>query len=347
MPSVTIDTCVLESPDLGTSRDDVLKYIETLLDWKKLLDEPWIAIYMSENAAGAMIDEGVYPLRPALRALFTAKGIEEYDANTVALLAEDLLRSTPSFETYFQVRDILVDNVQTNPDLLGIHTAPKLTEELARCLVLIAILRGHCRNPVMDHNLIITPSPGQNTVSVSALIYELDCQRDDLLSLPQPPELFQGEVLVCQNFHELLLNLNESAIWEAAGDEIGLALAARIAVYKARLARNVDPDWDAIANFSFGREFMDFKRTCDRSGSVGLAGRILRALAETIDGENMRDVHAKRTGMGGGDPQAMRGADKAWRRDIDREYHLHYWECENKAVEFASVGPHNMFDIPA
>lgn len=347
MPSVTIDSCVLKAPGTETNRDDVLRYIETLQDWKKLLDVPWIAIYMSENAAGIMFEEGVYPLRPALKALFTAKGIQEYDANTVAKLAEELLRCTPSFETYFQLSDILVSDVQTQPDLLGIHTAPQLVEELARCLVLIAILRGHCRRPVTDHNLIVSPLPGQNLVHVSALIHVLDCQRDDLLPFPLAPELFQGEVLVCHNFQELLLNLDEAAIWESAEDEIGLELAARIAVFKVRLARNVEPNWDAITGFSFGREFMDYKRSCDRSGSVGLAGRVLRALAETIDGENMRGVHAKRTGMGGGDPQAMRGADKAWRRDIDREYRLHYWECENKAVEFASVGPHNMFDIPA
>lgn len=85
MPSVTIDTCVLAAPPLIATRDDILEYVETLLDWKKLLDEPWVAICMSEHAAGAMIDAGVYPLRNELKRLFSAKGIQEYDANTVGL----------------------------------------------------------------------------------------------------------------------------------------------------------------------------------------------------------------------------------------------------------------------
>jgi hypothetical protein len=87
-------------------------------------------------------------------------------------------------------------------------------------------------------------------------------------------------------------------------------------------------------------------RECEQGGDRGLVGRTLRCLSETIDEQNMRAVHAKRTGSGGGDPQELRDQNKAWRRDIDREYHLHYWECDDGTIEFASVGPHNMFDIP-
>jgi hypothetical protein len=42
----------------------------------------------------------------------------------------------------------------------------------------------------------------------------------------------------------------------------------------------------------------------------------------------------------------MRDQDKAWRRDIDSKYRLHYWECADGTIEFASVGAHNMFVIP-
>ncbi len=143
-----------------------------------------------------------------------------------------------------------------------------------------------------------------------------------------------------------MLNLDEVAIWKSAENGIGLALAMKIAVYKSRLERNIEPDWDEIEGFRFGREFYPRMRECEQGGSPGLAERTLRALAETIDGQNMRAVHAKRLGSGGDNPQEMRGANKAWRRDIDREYHLHYWECANGTIEFASVGPHNMFDIP-
>ena len=73
---------------------------------------------------------------------------------------------------------------------------------------------------------------------------------------------------------------------------------------------------------------------------------MLRAIVETLERTQMTDTHALRTGLGGGDPARMRGDDRAMRRDIDRQYHLHYWQCADGTVELASVVVHNDFSIP-
>lgn len=79
-----------------------------------------------------------------------------------------------------------------------------------------------------------------------------------------------------------------------------------------------------------------------------MASKILRSIIETIKGQNLSAVHALRTGSGGNDPQRVRDSDKAkaQRRDIDREFHLHYWELADGTVELASVVYHNDFLIP-
>ena len=346
MPSVTIDTCVLAAPPLTSTRDEVFNYLDNLLDWKILLKEPWIDIYMSEHAAEAMISANVYPLRDHLKLLFSSKGIQEYDANTVALLAGELLKKTPGLETHFKIKDVLQDDVQTLPDLLSIHTGPELSSELARVIVIIAILRSCCRNPVLDHSLIINPWIGSTTVKVTAQIFEIETSREDLEEFPQPPEYFMGEILTCQNFREFVQNLSEISIWEAAQDEIGLILATKLAVFKHRLLRNIEPKWDSIKGFRFGNEFYNRMRDCERGGNLGLVIRTLDSIVETIERLNLSKVHEKRTGKGGNNPQELRGEDKAWRRDIDHVYHLHYWERKDGTIEFASVGPHDMFDIP-
>ena len=146
MPSITIDAGILAAPPQEATPNQVRSYVEMLLDWKKLLNEPWVAIYMSEQASESLINDGLYPLRDALKALFTAKGIVEYDVNTVNQVVTALLQRTPSFETFFKVRDVLLDDVTTEPDLLSIHTTPHLVSDLARCVVLIAIL-GMVQNP--------------------------------------------------------------------------------------------------------------------------------------------------------------------------------------------------------
>jgi hypothetical protein len=61
----------------------------------------------------------------------------------------------------------------------------------------------------------------------------------------------------------------------------------------------------------------------------------------------MNDTHALRSSQGANSTQRERPSDnaKAWRRDIDRFYHLHYWKTSAK-VELASVVVHDDFTIP-
>ncbi len=346
MPSVTIDAGVLAAPQLDVDAEAVYRYVETLLDWRRLLDEPWVAIYMSERASETLVADGLYPLRDSLRLLFAAKGVIEYDVNTVARVADTLLRLTPHFETIFKIKDVLCDDVHTEPDLLSIYTSENLTSELARCLVLIALLRNHCRCPIVDHALVVRPWNGKTIVQVKALVHDIDHSRDDLEAIPQPPEYLEGSVWVCQSFRELVSSIDETTVWRSALDDEGMMVAIHIALYKSRLARRLEPDWGAGPGFRFGRKFTETARECCRDNPASLVTSLLRSMVETIDRLQLQDVHALRTSDSGGAPQRTRGNDKACRRDIDYEYHLHYWECED-GIEFGSVGPHNDFSIPA
>jgi hypothetical protein len=65
-----------------------------------------------------------------------------------------------------------------------------------------------------------------------------------------------------------------------------------------------------------------------------------------MKGEQLAAVHALRAGKGGNNPKWTRGKDNAQRRDIDTEFHLHYWKCADGTIELASVVRHNDFSIP-
>jgi len=345
MLSATIDASVLAAPSASATPDEVYKYVDTLLDWRKLLDQPWVAIYMSEHATGALLDDGVYPFRDALKRLFAASGVVEYDANTLTQFAERLLKLTPTFETHFRLRDVLLENVATDPDILSLAIGEAMSSDLARCVVLIAILRNHCRDSVPNHSLVLR-QVDRAMVTVRALIHELEHGRKDLLDLPSPPEFFEGTVLVCESFRGLINNLDEGAVLNAATDEIGIRVAIRIALYKSRLARGLEPEWEDVSGLHIGSSFHETLRRCCQGQPRHFAAKVLRAIIETVDQQNVRAVHALRMGRGGSDPQRMRGRDKAMRRDIDHEYHLHYWQCEDGSVELAAVVVHNDFSIP-
>lgn len=344
-PLVTIDAGVLAVPHVDCAKDDAFQYVDTLLDWSKLLDEPWVAIYMSERASEVLIDEDLFPLRNHLCKLFNRHGIVEYSVNDIATIAEKLLSITPSFETYYQIKDVLSEHLETDPDVIRLTTHDGLQSDLARCITLIAVLRKHCSQPLGGHSLILREAPRQ-VVQVRAQIHEIEHTRDDIPTLPCPPEFFEGDVLVCDDFHGLIECLDESAILVGASDNLGIELAIQVALFKYAIAQGDAPDWSGMLVPTIGTRFQVLcQQVCTDQGD-SVPPKILRSIVETIKGHNLSAVHALRTGPGGNDPQRMRGSDKAQRRDIDREFHLHYWECADGTVELASVVYHNDFSIP-
>jgi len=83
------------------------------------------------------------------------------------------------------------------------------------------------------------------------------------------------------------------------------------------------------------------------AGKASLIRAVIRACVETVVDENMAATHQLRRGHGANEPQKIRDADKAgaWRRDIDHEYHLHYWVTSN-GPELAAVVVHVDSSIP-
>jgi len=345
MPCVTIDAGVLAVPGVDCAKEDAFQYVDTLLDWSKLLDEPWVAIYMSERASETLIDEELFPLRNHLYELFDRLGIVEYSVNDIAVVVEKLLSLTPSFETYYRVKDVLFEHLETDPDVIRLTTYDGLQSDLARCITLIAVLRKHCSQPLGGHSLILREAPKQ-LIQVRAQIHEIEHARDDIPALPSPPEFFEGNVLICDDFQGLIECLDESAILFGASDDLGIELGIRIALFKYAIALGDAPDWGRVIVPTIGSKFRELcQQVCTDQGD-SVPPKILRSIVETIKGQNLSAVHALRTGTGGGDPQRTRGSDKAQRRDIDRVFHLHYWECADGTVELASVVYHNDFSIP-
>ena len=344
-PGVTIDAGVLAVPHLTCNVSDVHRYVDTLLEWKKLLDKPWVAIHMSRRASEVLDKEGLYPLREQLKKLFTEHGIVEYSVNDVARITDQLLQITPSFETYYRVEDVLSDQLETNPDVLRLTTYNGLQSDLARCILLIAILRKHCSQPPGGHSLILREAP-KDVIQVRAQVHYLEHKRNDIPTLPSPPEFFEGEVLACDDFQGLIECLDEAAILVSASDNPGIELAIRIAMFKDIVAQGESPDWSTSLDLRIGSKFRESCQQCcaDRDGA--LPRKILRSIVETIRGLNRRATHALRTGLGANASQRMRGTDKALRRDIDQEFHLHYWDCADGVIELASVVYHNDFSIP-
>jgi hypothetical protein len=353
MPSVTIDATVLAVPEAGATLAEARRYVENLLDWRQLLSERWISLHVCEQTAHTLTDAGLYPLRDHLRRLFAATGVEEYDVNTVAQTAERLMALTPTFEDTSGLREVLYENVTLTPNLADDCTSPALAEALRRSALLIAVLRCNVTPPVLDHPLVARLAPGPTQVQVQAHVHAIEHTRDDLTDCPTPPDYFSGEVIVCRDFRELLTNVDEGTLWDSddpiESEHERLQASLRIHVYKLRLMAGLDPDWSDELRLRFGAAFRARERSVLKGTTASMRDKVLRAIVETHEHLKDTDVHALRASNSGGAPQRVRRRDgaKAWRRDIDRDHHLHYWVCTDGIIEIAWLSyPHDDFNCP-
>lgn len=345
MLDVTMDAGVIAVPERVVSADVLHSYIDTLLDWSSLLDEPWVSIHISAEVSATLFADGLYPIRNRLTAIFNDHGIIEYDVNTVDRVVNKLLTLTPSFEAHFGLTEVLAEPLRTDPDIIGLTTHIGLQSCLARCVVFIAILRKYCQQELAGHSMIIRSAP-HPIVKVRAKIHDIDHEREDLGELPLSPDCFEGDVLVCEDFKGLVKCLDEMAILSNAFNDSGVKLAIRVALFKDDIKHGEDPNWSESRIPIIGSQFRSTCVACCRGRGPKLTAKILRAIVDTMQERNMTGVHALRTGKGGDDPQRMRGNDKAQRRDIDNDFHLHYWECSDGLIELGSVVHHNDYSIP-
>lgn len=342
--SVTVDASVLAAPSRDEdASEQILGYIERLLDWQRLLDETWIPVHMSERATEVLFKDDLFPSHQTLRNTFAINGIIEYSPNDIVQVATSLLQITPTFEERFKLSDVLVSGLTTDPDVVSEHEHTNLGTELQRCLVFAALLEHCCEEPLLRHTLILKTRNEISETFLSAELIELEHGREDITHVPS---LLQGKVPVCRSFKSLMTNVDETSLWRTAAGEEEARKAIQVAVYKARLEIGLEPEWNQIPSFTFGTRFLESCHRVLSSSSEQLVTKLLRALTRTLLNLNLQDVHALREDSGGNAPQRMRNGDKAWRRDIDYEYHLHYWEHPEGDIEFASVGPHEDFSIP-
>ncbi|MBF2758664.1 MAG: hypothetical protein ISN28_05190 [Ectothiorhodospiraceae bacterium AqS1] len=266
--------------------------------------------------------------------------------NTIAPIFERLLRHTPHFETHFKIHDVEYDNFVSNPDLSSLRAGSALApdiDDLERFIVLISILQEHS-----DASLVVKNAPESGTIEVQASLREIDHERDDMDDVPCPSEAFKSNVIICDNFTDLIKSVDETRIWTpASGSASDFETALQIAIFKNRLDRGDESEWPIKTPVIFGSIFIESIKECYEGNWRNIASKTLRSIAEVVDEIDTAKTHWLRKSKSGNSAQRSRASDgaKAWRRDIDYEYHLHYWK-NGEMIELASIVTHNDFSIP-
>lgn len=346
--TVTLDPEVLVLPNAESTHAEVQGYIENLVEWSALLEEPWMTLLVSDRSAGALLEDGVYPFWKTLEEFFTAHGVVEYSVGDVVHVLDRFLSMAPSFEEHHGVQDVLfdMDDVVTEPDVLHGELGENVRWARARCFLLLAVLDRYCEESTGLNVVALRRAPDAAVV-LRARLVDLEHDRQDLAAVAAVEEL-RAAVMVCDGVLGLLWSVDEGELLRGAREQNEVGLACRIALLKARRRAGEEVAWAQVMDWRMGGRFADAVWRCCRDTGGGFAGKLLRAVVETVQGENLQATHWLRTGSGGNDPQRRRKRDgaAAWRRSIDDEYRLHYWMLSDGRVELSWVCAHNDFSIP-
>ena len=346
---VTLDSGLLAVPVGITTAEHTRRFADGLLEWCALLDEPWAEIFMSEGASAALVEDRCFPDHSIVGLLLRQHGIVEYSANDLIAVVGRLISMAQSFEEDVGMWDVLLEDgaVVASPDVLQLAAGICSRACLGRCLVCLAVQQGYCSGGAAQHVLVLRRAPA-TCVRVGAQVHALDHERDDLRPLPEPPDCVEGTVRTCDCLSDLVRCLDEVALLRWATDDAGVELACRVAVLRARDGRREKREWGSVDRGQVGSLFREKAQRCCRDASEDFPGKLLRAVAHTVDGENLGATRWLRVDRGANSAQRRRGSDHAmaWRRDIDNEYRLHYWQLPSGRVELAWVASHNDLYIP-
>ena len=346
MVSVALDPRLLAPPQSNEPAGNFRDYVTRLLGWSAFAREKGMVVTLSRNAATCLCEDGAFPLAEQLRVDMAAKGVEDYDLKTIKSFCERFFHLEPCFQAQTLIETILHDKAVFNPAGNPCARLPKTTAEAEMCMVTLAVL-DHCKCPAVDNGgfAILPPAPATH-VFVSAQLHALEHERTDLQVLSSLPQEIRGNVAVCSTLEEFVIGANEADYFREAKSDDVLRVSIKLAIYRSRLERHLDPEWDKLPVFRIGTEFRERAQQVARL-KENLAGNMVRSIVDAIENLNQGQTHWLRTGGGGNNPQRMSGDFGAWRRDVSGDVHLHYWKGTSGLVGLAWIShPHNDFDIP-
>jgi hypothetical protein len=316
------------------TKDQLEEFIENLIDWKKLIDLNWGRVFKPTETFDILFKHKLYPLVDGLKELVDKYNIDYIQPEEIDKIVNSVLNKLPTIEDFSEIKDILIDNdnleISENRNEDFIHVLKKL----------VTILKINCtiNKKREDENIILSKELNSPLIKFDALISIVDSIHNIDLPLALNIEFFHFI-----NFKEFCTKIEPAIIWINAQNDLCIKMAVYIKIFQ--YDEKVDYiNQDIKPNFVLYDTFFKSMRDLNFHSDEAKIDILLRALFEEILNLNMKDTHELRVGKSGGSKQIEHLGYNGWRRDIDYEYHLHYWRKGDSLI-FTDVVSHNNFNI--
>ncbi len=334
MANLFIDPIVMASPQYGCSKDVFEEYISQLLQWQDLSDCAWSKIFFSSKTIDVLFSEHRYPIWDEVEKIINGFGIDYIQPKDIVVLVDSFLQKFIKIEEWLSLEEFVYENILLAPNF----TSPSdpFRSVLGETLILM-VLKSHIENESQDLQLLITDKQ-LDKVQVRSTV--LLTHFSNGTTLPVEFEV-DGSFKCCSEFDELLIKINYPYLWANCESKKGLERLVYLFSSAKKIGLGVAND---LNQFEFGLHFIATTTDLQFKNERTKCERLLRAMSDLILDLNLGSTHALRAGAGGNNPQIESNGFKAWRKDIDYEYHLHYWKSGTQII-FANVVTHNDFEI--
>lgn len=335
MISAFLESFVFCCPSDPTD-DQIISFITSLLEWRDIGVNGWITTRVSLQTADCLAKAGCgFPPWKAVSDLINQRGLD-LSTKDVFSIIDGLLNRLPKIEEALGLADILVSEAECAPPL-HLERGEVFLGDFERLLGLICLFKERSDPGNQSSHIVLSRQIYSCPITVT---FRGQLEDVDPLGQEVLPRKLAIAVPVFECASHFMEHVDPVDIWRSAVSDEGFMAAVRL--YAQRAARISGIQYSTA--WRLGSSFTSTVR--ERNLVNAHAGsKILRACSETILQQRMADTHPLRVNLGANSPQVTRGRDTAWRRDIDYELHLYYWQTP-AGTELASVALHEDYSIP-
>lgn len=334
MANLFIDPIVIASPQYGCSKDVFENYVRQLLQWQDLSECEWSKIFFSTKTIDVLFSEERYPIWDEVVKIISGFGIDYIQPKDIVVLVDSFLNKFIKIEEWLCLEEFLYDKITLTPSFNS--TSDPFRSVLGETLILM-VLKSHVENESHDLQLLITDKQ-LDEIQVRSSVLLAHFTNGTRL-----PDEFEaaGSFRCCSEFNELIIKINYPYLWANCDSKTGLERLTYLFSSAKKLEQSVANNMN---QFEFGPQFIGTATNLQFKHERIKCERLLRAMSDLILDINLGSTHALRMNSGGNSEQIESNGFKAWRKDIDYEFHLHYWKKGNQII-FSNVVIHNDFGI--
>ena len=310
------------------------EYINSLTEWEEFSKMEWGQIYLLSTTYECLLNNGFYPFTDMLKQLIQQFNITHIGVNDVDRILNQFLNKFPTIDNEIEFPVYEVKNVKAVIDL---SARPEVFNRELLNLSSLLSLKVKLNSENSDNNVLFTKDIFGNIVFESEINY---MESDNVIKT----SVFQNNYSCFESFSNFCKDTNTPLkIWKNAKNKIDFEVAIRISImlecayeyisetYKNHSFILQNSVISCIDNLHFQNNYTKVTAT-------------IRAIKEVLLNINPSESHWLKIDSGGSSPQIKVNNYCAWRKDIDYEYHLHYW-CKSGEYRFADIFSHNCYNI--